>query len=155
MPAIDFRTATPDELAATDPADLIDAVRATSDRDLKELMEGPNRSSIVASIFTRMPQLFRPERAGATTATTHWTLTGKPDGGSDEWTVRVADGVCTALPGHDGEATLGLTMPAVEFIKLITRTGNPVMMFMTGKLKARGDVSLAANLAGWFDVPAR
>ncbi len=29
------------------------------------------------------------------------------------------------------------------------------MMFMTGKLKARGDVALAANLAGWFDVPAR
>ena len=155
MPAIDFRTATADELAAIDPADFIDAVKSMPDRELRELMDGPNRTPIVTSIFTRMPQLFHPERAGATTATTHWTLTGRPDGGSDEWTVRVADGVCTVVPGHDGDATLGLTMPPVEFIKLITKTGNPVMMFMTGKLKARGDVALAANLAGWFDVPSR
>jgi len=155
MPAIDFRTATPDELAEIDPADFIAAVKSMSDRDLRELMEGPNRSPIITSIFTRMPQLFRPERAGATAATTHWTLTGRPDGSSDEWTVRVADGVCTVVAGHDGDATLGLTMPPVEFIKLITKSGNPVMMFMTGKLRARGDVTLAANLAGWFDVPAR
>jgi hypothetical protein len=155
MPAIDFRTATPDELAAIDPADFIEAVKAMSDRELKELMEGPNRGPIVESIFTRMPQLFRPERAGSTSATTHWTLTGRPDGGSDDYTVRVADGVCTVLRGHDGDSTLGLTMAPVDFIKLITKTGNPVMMFMTGKLKARGDVALAANLAGWFDVPSR
>ncbi|TQM64478.1 SCP2 sterol-binding domain-containing protein [Humibacillus xanthopallidus] len=155
MPAIDFRTATPDELAAIDPADFIDSVKAMSDRELKELMEGPNRGPIIESIFTRMPQIFRPERAGSASATTHWTLTGGPDGGSDDYTVRVADGVCTVLPGHDGDSTLGLTMAPVDFIKLITKTGNPVMMFMTGKLKARGDVALAANLAGWFDVPSR
>jgi hypothetical protein len=154
MPAIDFRTATPDELAAIDPADFIAGVKAMSDRELKELMDGPNRGPIVESIFTRMPLLFRPERAGSTSATTHWSLTGRPDGGSDDWTVRVADGVCTVLPGHDGESTLGLTMGPVEFIKLITKSGNPVMMFMTGKLKARGDIALAAGLAGWFDVPA-
>ena len=153
MPAIDFRTATPDELAEIDPADFIAAVKSMSDRDLRELMEGPNRSPIITSIFTRMPQLFRPERAGATAATTHWTLTGRPDGSSDEWTVRVADGVCTVVAGHDGDATLGLTMPPVEFIKLITKSGNPVMMFMTGKLKAKGDLGLAANIANLFNIP--
>ena len=155
MPAVDFRTATPEELAAIDPADFIEAVKAMPDRELKERMEGPNRGPIVESIFTRMPQLFRPERAGSTSATTHWTITGRPDGGSDDWTVRVVDGVCTVVKGHDGDSTLGLTMWPVDFIKLITKTGNPVMMFMTGKLKARGDVALAASLAGWFDVPSR
>ena len=39
-----------------------------------------------------MPELFRPDRAGSTTATTHWSITGRPDGGADEWTVRFADG---------------------------------------------------------------
>jgi hypothetical protein len=154
MPAIDFRNATPAELAAIDPADFIAAVRAMSDRDLKELMAGPNRTTIVESIFSRMPQLFRPDRAGSTSATTHWTLTGRADGGCDEWTVRVADGVCTAVRGLQGESTLGLTMAPFDFIKLITKTGNPVMMFMTGKLKVRGDIALAATLASWFDVPA-
>ena len=117
-------------------------------------MEGPNRSSVdhldlhadAAAVPTRAGR--RPRRA-----TTHWTLTGRPDGGSDEWTVRVADGVCTVVPGHDGDATLGLTMGPVEFIKLITKTGNPVMMLMTGKIKIKGDMSLAANVGSLFEVP--
>ena len=27
------------------------------------------------------------------------------------------------------------------------------MMFMTGKLKAKGDLGLAANIANFFDIP--
>ena len=155
MSPIDLGTATPDELAAIDPSELVEAVQAMSDRELKGVMEGANRGAIIESIFTRMPQLFRPERAGATSATTHWSLTGRPEGASDDWTVRVADGGCTVLRGHEGSSTLALTMAPFDFIKLITKTGNPVMMFMTGRLKARGDVALAASLAGWFDVPSR
>ncbi len=34
----------------------------------------------------------------------------------------------------------------VEFLKLITGTGNPAMMFMMGKVKARGDLGLASGL---------
>ena len=56
-------------------------------------------------------------------------------------------------PGHDGDATLSLAMGPVELIKVITKSGNPVMMFMTGKIKAKGDLGLAANIADFFDVP--
>ncbi len=101
-----------------------------------------------------MPQIFRPERAAGATATTHWSITGLPGGGSDDWTVRVADGRCTVGRGHEGEATVGLTLGPVEFVRLISRTGNPMMMFVTGRLKATGDVTLAAKLGSWFDVPA-
>jgi putative sterol carrier protein len=40
-----------------------------------------------------------------------------------------------------------------EFLKLITGTGNPAMMFMMGKVKARGDLGLAGGLANWFEAP--
>ena len=63
------------------------------------------------------------------------------------------DGTCTTLPGHDGDSTLTLTMTPVDFTKVITKSGNPVMMFMTGKIKAKGDLGLAANIANFFDIP--
>ena len=37
--------------------------------------------------------------------------------------------------------------------KIVSGSGNPVMMFMTGKLKAKGDLGLAANIANLFDIP--
>ena len=30
---------------------------------------------------------------------------------------------------------------------------NPMMMFMTGKIKAKGDLGLAANIANYFNLP--
>jgi putative sterol carrier protein len=153
MPEIDFTTATADELAAVEPGEFIRIVKEMSDKDVKEVMESDNRGAIVDAIFRRMPELFRPDRAGSTTATTHWSITGRPDGAADEWTVRFADGTCTSVPGHDGDATLSLAMSPVDFTKVITKSGNPVMMFMTGKIKAKGDLGLAANIANFFDIP--
>jgi hypothetical protein len=153
MTEIDFRTATPEQLAAVEPGEFIRIVKQMSDKDVKEVMESPNREPIIGAIFQRMPELFRADRAGSTTATTHWSITGRPDGGADEWTVRFADGACTSVPGHDGEATLSLAMSPVDFTKVITKSGNPVMMFMTGKIKAKGDLGLAANIANFFDIP--
>jgi hypothetical protein len=153
MPEIDFTTATAEQLAAVEPGDFIRIVKEMSDKDVKEVMESDNRGAIVDAIFRRMPELFRPDRAGSTTATTHWSITGRPDGAADEWTVRFADGTCTSVPGHDGDATLSLAMSPVDFTKVITKSGNPVMMFMTGKIKAKGDLGLAANIANFFDIP--
>ena len=153
MSEIDLMSATPEALAAIEPGAFLANLRALSDRDVTALMASDNREPVIRSIFTRMPELFRPELAGSTTATTHWSITGRPDGGSDDWTVRVADGACTVHEGHDGDATLTLTMGPVDFAKVITKTGNPVMMFMTGKIKARGDLGLAANISTFFDVP--
>ena len=153
MPDIDFTTATAEELAAVEPGDFIRIVKEMSDKDVKQVMESGNREPIIAAIFSRMPELFRADRAGGTTATTHWSITGRPDGGADEWTVRFADGACTSVPGHDGNSTLSLTMSPVDFTKVITKSGNPVMMFMTGKIKAKGDLGLAANIANFFDIP--
>jgi len=153
MSEIDLRTATAEELAAVQPGEFIHIVKAMSDSDLKELMRSGNRGPVVESIFRRMPDLFRADRAGTTSATTHWNVTGRPDGGTDEWTVRFADGTCTSAPGHQGEPSLSLTMSPVDLIKVITKSGNPVMMFMTGKIKAKGDLGLAASFSNFFDIP--
>ena len=51
-----------------------------------------------------------------------------------------------------GIALARLLGPA-EFAKLITGSGNPTMMVMTGKVKARGDLSVAMAFQNWFDTP--
>ncbi|MCU1536151.1 MAG: Sterol-binding domain protein [Humibacillus sp.] len=152
---IDLSRATPEELAAIEPADFVEGVKAMSGRELETLMTGPAGGPIIGSVFSRMPQIFVPERAAGATATSHWSITGLPGGGTDDWTVRVADGQCTVGRGLEGDATVGLTLGPVEFVKLITRTGNPMMMVVTGRLKATGDVALAARLGSWFEIPTR
>lgn len=153
MSDIDLTTATPDQLDALGQAGFMRAIRAMPDAALATLMRGPNRSVILSQVFPRMPGLFRPDKAGGATATTHWSITDGPGGGSDDWTVRVAGGVCTVTPGLVGDAAVSLGMSGVTFFKLITKSGNPVMMYMTGKLKIGGDVGLAAGIGGWFDSP--
>jgi putative sterol carrier protein len=83
----------------------------------------------------------------------HWSVTGRPDGGADTYEIVIADGVCTLSPAPQAEPKLSVTTGGVDFLQLISGNANPMMMFMTGKLKAKGDLGLAANLANLFDLP--
>lgn len=148
----DLATATPEQLRELPGPELISRLDAMSDTDLEAVLSSDNRSHLVAAIFEAMPEMFRADRAGSMTATTHWSITERVDGGSDDWTVRIADGRCAVAHGHEGDATLSLTMAPGPFVKLITKSGNPVMMFMSGQVKAKGDLSLAANFSNLFDT---
>ena len=125
-----------------------------SDKEIKEVMESPNREPDRRRDLPAHARALPPDRAGSTTATTHWSITGRPDGGADEWTVRFADGTCTSVarPRRRRDAVARRCRP-VDFTKVVTKSGNPVMMFMTGKIKAKGDLGLAANIANFFDIP--
>lgn len=154
MSNIDFSTATTEQIEAVSPGEFIAIVKGLSDKDLKAVMDSPNREAIISTIFRRMPELFNADKAKNVDAGVHWSITGRPDGGEDEWTSRFSGGTIEVLPGHDGDATLTLKMSPSDFTKVITKSGNPVMMFMTGKIKAKGDLSLAANISNFFDIPA-
>ena len=100
-----------------------------------------------------MPQLFRADRAGSTSAVIHWNITDAPGGGVDTYELVIAGGACTLSPTPENDPKLSLTLGPVDFLKVVSGNGNPVMMFMTGKLKAKGDLGLAANIANLFDMP--
>ena len=67
--------------------------------------------------------------------------------------VVVEHGECRVEEGAGDAPDLSLMLGPVEFLQLITGTGNPAMMFMMGKIKARGDLGLAQGLATWFESP--
>jgi putative sterol carrier protein len=141
------------DFTSVDPKKFAQIVKSTPDSQLAEVMQSELRGKILDEVFGRMPASFRADRAGGTNAVIHWVITGRPDGGADTYEVVIADGACTVSDSAQREPRLTLTLGPVEFLKVVSSNANPVMMFMTGKLKAKGDLGLAANIANLFDLP--
>jgi putative sterol carrier protein len=141
------------DFASVDPKQFAQIVKSAPADQLKEVMQSDQRKKVLDEIFNRMPTLFRADRAGSTNAVIHWVVGDRPDGGADTYELVIANGTCKLSPEPANEPKLALTMGAVDFLKVVSGNGNPVMMFMTGKLKAKGDLGLAANIANLFDIP--
>jgi putative sterol carrier protein len=146
----DFDPAT---FTSVDPKQFAQLVKSTPDDKIAEVMKSDLRGKILGEVFGRMPSLFRADRAGSTNAVIHWNITGRPDGGTDTYEVVIENGTCQVPETPEHDPKLALTMGPVEFLKIVSGGANPVMMFMTGKLKAKGDLGLAANIANLFDIP--
>lgn len=141
------------DFAAIEPKQFAQIVKSTPDSQIAEHLQGPDRKKILDAIFAKFPSLFRADRAGSTSAVIHWNVGGAPDGGSDTYELVIADGACTLSPAPGHDPKLAITVGPVDFVKVVSGNGNPMMMFMTGKLKAKGDLGLAANIANLFDIP--
>jgi putative sterol carrier protein len=142
-----------ESLAAVEPKEFARLVKSTPDSTIAEVMAGPDRTTILDEVFNRMPTLFRADRAGDTQAVIHWNITGGPGGGSDSYETVIENGACTVTNQPAREPKLAMTMDPVTFLKVVSGDGNPMMMFMTGKIKAKGDLGLAAQVAKLFDIP--
>jgi putative sterol carrier protein len=138
-----LRTLTPEDFAAL--------VKSASKSQLDDLMAGEHRKEILDTIFEQLPSRFRPDRAGNTDAVIHWNITSSA--GADSYAVVISGGTCTSGPASETDPKLVLTLSAADFLGLIAGTANPTMMFMTGKLKVKGDPMLAASIANLFDFP--
>jgi len=142
-----------ESLATLDPAGFAQIVKSTPDSTIAEVMATGDRGKILDEIFNRMPTLFRADRAGATQAVIHWIITGAPGGGTDTYETVIEDGACTVTNEPAREPKLAMTMDPVTFLKVVSGDGNPMMMFMTGKVKAKGDLGIAAQIVKLFDIP--
>jgi putative sterol carrier protein len=141
-----------DVVASSEPKEFAQLVKSTPDSKIAEVMASEGRNKILDGVFERMPTLFRADRAGATRAVIHWNITGGPSG-ADTYETVIEDGACTVTNQPAREPKLSMTMDPVTFLKVVSGDGNPMMMFMTGKIKAKGDLGLAAQVAKLFDIP--
>ena len=142
-----------EDYADISPREFARLVKLTPESEIRALLAGHQRAAILDGIFARMPESFRPARAAGLDAVIQWTITGGPNG-SDTYEIRIADGVCStsSAPSTD-RPRLGITVAPLDFVKVVSGNANPVLMFMTGKLKAKGDMSLAVNIPNLFEVP--
>jgi putative sterol carrier protein len=141
-----------ESLSSIGPKEFAQLVKSTPDSKLAEVMASDSRTKILDEVFNRMPTLFRAEKAGDAQAVIHWIITGS-NVASNTYETVIENGACTVTTTPVREPKLAMTMDAVTFLKVVAGDGNPMMLFMTGKIKAKGDLALAASIAKLFDIP--
>jgi putative sterol carrier protein len=99
-------------------------------------------------VFDMMPSRFNAAAASGVNATYQFDLTGD-NGGT--WQVAVANGTCAVSQGTPNDKpNITITMAAGDYLDMITGKLNPQMAFMGGKLKIKGDMSLALKMQQIF-----
>jgi putative sterol carrier protein len=148
--AVDLAT-----LGAQTFARLID--RASADQ-LRDVLARPElRARILGEIFRRMQAHLRVEKASEVAASkvaVHWRFTGgSGDDGYDRYETVIDGGHCTTTQDRTHDPRVTITMSPYDFLRLITSNASAPVLFMTGKLKVRGDLAFAASMMGLFDLP--
>jgi len=141
------------EPEGVDAAAFAGQVANVSDDDLRALMNSEMRGQVLDEIFRRMVQHFRPQRAQGVEAVIHWKILDRPDGGYDHYELIIEGGHASLSGTPSREPTLEFRIGPVHFLRLVTGNAAGPMLFMTGKLKIKGDLALAARAPGFFEIP--
>ena len=103
----------------------------------------------VQETFTNMGSRFRPDKASGTNATIQYDISGE---GGGTWNAVIKDGTCTVTPGSASNPNLTLSIGAQDWLDMISGKQSGQMLFMSGKLKVKGDMGLAMKLGSMFSM---
>jgi putative sterol carrier protein len=103
----------------------------------------------VADIFNNMTKNFNAEKAGDMNASVVFDLSGE---GGGAWTVTVADGKADVVQGASDSATATIRMAATDYEAMTSGKLNPMMAFMSGKIKVEGDLNTVMKFQTLFGM---
>jgi putative sterol carrier protein len=143
------------DLSKVDPTHFANLVVRASKAQLEAVIaERPLRERLLGEIFARMGSHIRQTRTRNLHAVIHWRLTGGSGaGGYDRYETVISHGSCTVSRDMREKPKVTITVGPADFLKLITHQATPAVLFVTGKLKVKGDLAFAAGLIGFFDLP--
>jgi hypothetical protein len=143
------------DLGKVDPVHFANLVATASRAQLEGVVaEARLRERLLGEIFARMGAHIRADRARNLHAVVHWRLSGGAgDGGYDRYETVISHGSCTVGTEMREKPRVTITVAPVDFFKLITHQATPAVLFVTGKIKVKGDLAFAAGLIGFFDLP--
>jgi putative sterol carrier protein len=101
----------------------------------------------VKETFDQMPGRFKADRAAGTNATIQYDISGE---GGGTWHAVIKDGACTVASGPATNPNLTLQIGAQEWLDMTSGKQSGQMLFMSGKLKLKGDMGLAMKLGSMF-----
>ena len=128
-------------------------IKGMTDAELLALMQSPRRDPLLDDFVADLPAVFLADKAGDLEAVVHWTVTGRPDGGTDTLELVIAGGTLKASREPSRTPRLTLTLGPVDFLKMVTGNANPRLLFLRGRMKARGDLGLTTRFPKLFNTP--
>ncbi len=103
----------------------------------------------VTEVFEKMPQVFNASAATGLNVVYQFHITGDQAG---DWYVVIKDGTCEVNQGVHASPSVSLTMADVDWLAMCNGTLNGMTAFMTGKLKASGDIMSAQRIPSLFPL---
>ena len=92
----------------------------------------------LTNIFANMGQNFDASKAGDLNVTIQFDLSGE---GGGQWHAKIADGALNYGEGAVESPSATLSMDADDFEAMSKGDLNPMMAFMSGKIKVDGDLN--------------
>ena len=138
-----------------DPVEVVEAVRATSDDDLIELIGREDiRPLAVAAIVSRLHEYAVPERLAEIKGLVRFDLERR-DVLLERHGLSFDRGALTHLPHlAEGEPVdVVLRTSVLRFIRLVSGERNAGLEYLAGKIDIDGDAELALAVGGLFRVP--
>ncbi|NIJ15030.1 hypothetical protein FHU38_005438 [Saccharomonospora amisosensis] len=140
-------------LSALSTEVLARVVGRTSKQQLRVACEHPRlRPVLLREVFRRMSEQLVPERVKYVTLVVAWRF---PDGEGDyeRFYTLIEDGRCSWSTRPYEHVDTTITVEADDFLRMATGNVGVPAMFITGKIKVRGDYTPALRLVGYFDLP--
>ncbi len=103
----------------------------------------------IAEMIPLMPQYFVPEMTVGMNSTFQLELTGE---GGGLWNLVVANQKLQINPGQAASPNVTVKMAASDYLAMVNGEANPMQLFMQGKVKVGGDMSLVMKLQSMFKM---
>ncbi len=101
----------------------------------------------IGEVFEKMPGIFNSDAAAGMTKTIQWNITGEE---SWVWAFQIVDGVGQLIPGGVEKPDITFTISAKHWLAIAEGKLDSMKAFMTGKLKVKGDMTIAVKLPQLF-----
>lgn len=101
-----------------------------------------------ADIFAGICKRFKSDKAGDMNGNVVFDLAGDNGG---QWTVQIDSGTCSVAEGAIANPTATVHMGADDYVAMMTGNLNPMMAFMSGKVKVEGDLNIVMKLQQVFE----
>ena len=103
----------------------------------------------VRETFEKMPTVFDATRAKGINSVVQYVINGA---GGGNWFIELRDGNCRIEEATHESPNVTITMNAGTWLALVNKEINGMQAFMSGKLKAAGDVTLAQKIPLIFQL---